>query len=66
MNEMLGFINNILREKRKQTRKIKKALDVEFVLKALCAKSGVFKYPKVFQCHHESEFRIALTKQKKV
>ena len=32
------------------------------MLKAICKQSGVFKYPKVFQCDNGSEFRGDVTK----
>ena len=35
----------------------KKSSEVAFVLGAICKKSGTFKYPKVFQCDSDSEFK---------
>ena len=35
----------------------KKSSDVVFVFEVIYKKSGVFKYPKVFQCDNGSEFK---------
>ena len=40
----------------------KKASEVSFVLEAIYKNSGVFKYPKVFQCDNGSEFKTDVTK----
>ena len=42
--------------------KSKKASEDSFVLEAICKKSGVFKYPKVFQCDDGSEFKSDVKK----
>ena len=36
--------------------------EVAFVLEAVYKKGGVFKYPKVFQCDNDSEFKNEVTK----
>ena len=41
--------------------KTKKSSEDAFVLKAI-QKGGLFKYPKVFQCDHGSEFKNEVTK----
>ena len=40
----------------------KKASKVAFVLEAIYKKGGVFKYPKVFQCHSGPKFKSEVTK----
>ena len=35
---------------------------VAFVLEAIYKKGGVFKYPKMFQCHNGPEFKNEVTK----
>ena len=40
----------------------KKSTEVAFVLEAIYKKSGVFKYPKVFQYDNGSEFKSKVTK----
>ena len=40
----------------------KKSSEVAFVLKAIYKKSGVFKYPKTFECDNGSEFKNEVTK----
>ena len=40
----------------------KKSSEVAFVLEAIYKKSGVFKYPKTFQCGNGSEFKKEVTK----
>ena len=42
--------------------KTKKASEVSFVLKTIYKESGVFKYPKVFQCDNGSEFKSDVTR----
>ena len=42
--------------------KSKNSSEVAFVLEAIYKKSGVFKYPKVFQCDNGSEFKGEVTK----
>ena len=41
--------------------RIKKLIEVVFVLEAIYKKGGVFKYPKVFQCDNGSEFKNEVT-----
>ena len=36
--------------------------EIAFVLESIYEKGGVFKYPKVFQCDNESEFKNEVTK----
>ena len=36
--------------------------EIAFVLESIYKKGGVFKYPKVFQCDNESEFKNEVTK----
>ena len=40
----------------------KKSSEVAFVLESIYKKSGVFKYPKLFQCDNGSEFESEVTK----
>ena len=40
----------------------KKSREVGYVLEAIYKKSGVFKYPKTFQCDNGSEFKNEVTK----
>ena len=40
----------------------KKASKVAFVLEAIYKKGGVFKHPKVFQCHSGPKFKSEVTK----
>ena len=42
--------------------KTKKSSEVAFMLEAIYKKSGVFKYPKVFQCDNGLEFKNEVTK----
>ena len=40
----------------------KKSREVTFSLEAICKRSGVFKFPKTFQCDNGSEFKNEVTK----
>ena len=40
----------------------KKSSEVAFVLESIYKKSGVFKYPKLFQCGNGPEFENEVTK----
>ena len=50
------------RYKVKRPLRTKKSSEVASVLKAIYKKSGVFKYPKRFQCDNGSEFKNEVTK----
>ena len=40
----------------------KAIIQVTFALEEICKESGMFKYPKVFQCDNEYEFKSSVIK----
>ena len=58
---ILTGVDAALRYKAVRTLKIKKSKVYAFKLRVVY-KKGVFKYPKVFQCNNESEFKSDMTR----
>ena len=59
---ILTGIDVASRYKVARTLRTKKSSEVAFVLEAIYKKGGVFKYPKMFQCHNGPEFKNEVTK----
>ena len=59
---ILTGIDVATRYKVARSLKTKRSSEVAFVLEAIYKKSGVFKYPKVFQCDNGPEFKNEVTK----
>ena len=59
---ILTGIDIASRHKGARSLRTKKSSEVAFVLEAIYKKSGVFKYPKTFQCGNGSEFKKEVTK----
>ena len=60
--DILTGIDIALRYKVARPLRTKTSSEVAFVLEAIYKKDDVFKYPKVFQCDNESEFKNEVTK----
>ena len=59
---ILADIDVASRYKVARALRTKKANEVPFVLEAIYEKGRMFKYPRVFQCDNESEFKSDVTK----
>ena len=59
---VLTVIDVASRYKVVRAHRTKKSSEVAFVLESVYKKGGAFKYPKVFQCDNEPEFKNEVTK----
>ena len=59
---VLTVIDVASRYKVARAHRTKKSSEVAFVLESVYKKGGAFKYPKVFQCDNEPEFKNEVTK----